>query len=49
MSELKFTQDHEWIRLEDDGWFFRLKLGNPEELDGLMDEAGYAEYVKSLE
>ncbi|MGQ0656893.1 MAG: glycine cleavage system protein GcvH [Chromatiales bacterium] len=32
-----------------DGWFFRLKLGDPEELDGLMDEAGYAEYVKGLD
>ena len=30
------------------GWFFRLKLSNKSELDGLMDEAAYAAFVKSL-
>jgi glycine cleavage system H protein len=30
------------------GWFFRLKLSNRSELDGLMDEAAYAAFVKSL-
>src|ERR1700761_4550322 len=30
------------------GWLFRLKLADPSELAGLMDEAGYAEYVKTL-
>ncbi len=33
---------------EGDGWFFKLKLDNPGELDGLMDEAGYHEWVKTL-
>ena len=30
------------------GWFFKLKLGDKAELDGLMDEAGYEAFVKSL-
>jgi glycine cleavage system H protein len=30
------------------GWFFRVKLSNPSELDGLMDAAKYDAFVKSL-
>jgi glycine cleavage system H protein len=30
------------------GWLFRLKLADANELSGLMDEAAYAEFVKSL-
>ena len=30
------------------GWFFKLKLANPGELDGLMDEAAYRDFVASL-
>jgi glycine cleavage system H protein len=30
------------------GWFFKLRLSNKSELDGLMDEAAYAAFVKSL-
>jgi glycine cleavage system H protein len=33
---------------EGDGWFFKLKLAEPGELDGLMGEAAYREWVKSL-
>lgn len=33
---------------EGEGWFFKLKLNNPSELDGLMDEAAYREWVKTL-
>jgi len=33
---------------EGDGWFFKLKLSDPGELDGLMDEAAYRDWVKSL-
>jgi glycine cleavage system H protein len=33
---------------EGDGWFFKLKLDNAGELDGLMDEAAYREWVKTL-
>jgi glycine cleavage system H protein len=31
-----------------DGWFFKLKLSDPSELDGLMDEAAYADFLASL-
>jgi len=27
------------------GWFFKLKLANPKELDGLMDAAAYAKFT----
>ena len=30
------------------GWFFKLKLDNPGELDGLMEENAYREWVKTL-
>ena len=30
------------------GWFFKVKLSNKSELDGLMDEKGYDAFVKSL-
>jgi len=30
------------------GWLFRLRLDNPNELSGLMDEAAYGEYVKTM-
>ena len=28
------------------GWFFKMKLSDPSELDGLMDEAAYAEFCQ---
>ena len=33
---------------EGEGWFFKLKLDNPGELDGLMDEGAYRDWVKTL-
>jgi len=33
---------------EGEGWFFKLKLSNPGELEGLMDEAAYRDFVASL-
>jgi glycine cleavage system H protein len=30
------------------GWFFKLKLADASQLDGLMDEKAYAEFVKGL-
>jgi glycine cleavage system H protein len=30
------------------GWFFKIKLSNKADLDGLMDEAAYAAFVKGL-
>ena len=33
---------------EGDGWFFKLRLDNESELDGLMDESAYREWVATL-
>ena len=33
---------------EGDGWFFKLKLADAGELDGLMDEAAYRAWIKTL-
>jgi glycine cleavage system H protein len=30
------------------GWLFQLKLTDPSEVDDLMDEAAYAEYLKTI-
>lgn len=30
------------------GWFFKLEVTNPSELEGLMDEGAYREWVKTL-
>jgi glycine cleavage system H protein len=31
-----------------EGWFLKLRLANPKELDGLMDEAAYQRFVAEL-
>ena len=31
-----------------EGWFLKLRLSAPDELDGLMDEAAYADFVGGL-
>ena len=33
---------------EGEGWFFKLKLSDPSELEGMMDESAYREWVKTL-
>ena len=33
---------------EGDGWFFKLRLDNPGEVEGLMDEAAYRDWIKTL-
>jgi glycine cleavage system H protein len=33
---------------EGDGWFFKLTLSDTSELDGLMNESAYAEFVSKL-
>ena len=33
---------------ESDGWFFKLAMSDAGELDGLMDEAAYQEFVAGL-
>jgi glycine cleavage system H protein len=30
------------------GWFFKLKLSNPSELDGLMDQSAYEAHIQAL-
>lgn len=32
-----------------DGWMFKVKLSDPEELDGLMDDAAYKAHCESLD
>jgi len=32
-----------------DGWFFKMTIVDPKELDSLMDEAEYAKFVKDLD
>ncbi|KAH3773371.1 hypothetical protein DPMN_174730 [Dreissena polymorpha] len=32
-----------------DGWMFKCTVGDPKDLVGLMDEAGYEEYVKTCD
>lgn len=33
---------------EENGWFFKVELSDPSELEDLMDEAGYKKYVAGL-
>ena len=33
---------------EGEGWFFKVRLSDPGEVEGLMDEAAYREWVKTL-
>jgi glycine cleavage system H protein len=33
---------------EGEGWFFKLRLADPGELEGLMDETAYREWVATL-
>lgn len=33
---------------EEDGWFFRMSVADKSELEGLMDEAAYKEFVEGL-
>lgn len=33
---------------EEDGWFFKLTIADPSELEGLMDESAYRKFVAAL-
>lgn len=33
---------------EEDGWFFRMRIADTSELDGLMDEGAYKKFVAAL-
>ena len=47
-SALEATPDLVNTSPEADGWFFKLTLSNPAELDGLLDEAAYKAFVETL-
>ena len=47
-SALEVTPDLVNTSPEADGWFFKLTLSNPAELDGLLDEAAYKAFVETL-
>ena len=47
-AALSDTPDLVNTAAETDGWFFRLKLSDTSELDALMDEAAYKEFVAGL-
>ena len=32
-----------------EGWFMKIKIADSKQLDGLMDEAAYAEFLKTLD
>ena len=34
---------------EEDGWFLKLKIANPDELDDLMSEKAYATFIENLD
>jgi glycine cleavage system H protein len=34
---------------EGEGWFFKMTVGDPGELDGLMDEATYGDFIAELD
>jgi glycine cleavage system H protein len=50
--EVNTTLDDEPGKINEDpmgaGWFFRMRMKNPEELDGFLDEAGYKEFIRTL-
>ncbi len=33
---------------EEDGWFFKIRVADPSELEGLMNEAAYKKFVAAL-
>jgi glycine cleavage system H protein len=47
-SALSDTPDLVNTSPEADGWFFKLTLSNPSEIEGLMDEGVYKEFVSGL-
>ena len=32
-----------------EGWFFKVRIANPGDLEGLMDEAAYKSFVEGLD
>lgn len=46
----KLTEDPALVndKAESDGWFFKLKITDPSQLNDLMDEKAYITYLKDL-
>ena len=46
----RLDQDHKLVNeaAEGDGWFFKLRLKDPAEVEALMDRAAYESYVGTL-
>ena len=46
----RLDQDHKLVNeaAEGDGWFFRLRLSNPSEVEGLMDRDAYESFLETL-
>ncbi len=44
ITTLRVLQKHPF----DDGWFIKVRIADPEQLDALMDEDEYEEYKKSI-
>lgn len=53
VTEVNNSLDDDPARVNSDpmgeGWFFKIRIGDAGELDGLMDESAYQEYTASLE
>ncbi len=47
-GDLEGTPDLVNSAPESDGWFFKLTLSDPSQLEGLMDEAAYKAFVDTL-
>lgn len=43
------TCDPNLLSLLNSGWLMKMTIGNPAELDALMDEAAYERYIRSIE
>ncbi|MEM6680923.1 MAG: glycine cleavage system protein GcvH [Pseudomonadota bacterium] len=48
-AALEDTPDLVNSAAEEGGWFFKMKLSDLSELDGLMDDAAYAELIAELD
>lgn len=52
VTEVNQTLSDEPVKVNEDplgeGWFFKLKIADPGELKGLMDEAAYDKYLEEL-
>lgn len=47
-ATLSADPQHVNAAAETDGWFLKLRVADPGELDGLLDEASYREYLGTL-